>query len=75
MRYHAYDCLAVERILRARFCPRTLEQCLHQKSAEKLRDALPKIEQRSLSEYSVLMEPRQTEPSPFMEEPDDQNEE
>jgi len=71
MRYHAYDCLAVERILRARFRPRTLEQCLHQKSAKQLRGAMPKIEQRSLSEYSLLMNPRQTEPSSFIEEPDD----
>lgn len=64
MRYHAYDCLAVERILKARFRPRTLEQCLHQRSAEQLRSALPRIGQRSLSEYRVLLGSAESEPSP-----------
>lgn len=70
MRYHAYDCLAVERILKARFRPRTLEQCLHHQSAQQLRGALPRIEQRSLSEYGVLVDP-QPQPSQN-EEHDDQ---
>ena len=56
LRYDACDCLAVERILKARFRPRTLEQCLHQQSAELLRNALPQVEQRHLSDYQVLLE-------------------
>ncbi|MFH2010017.1 MAG: IS21 family transposase [bacterium] len=73
MRYHAHDCLAVERILKARFRPRSLEQCLHQQSAQRLRGALPRIEQRSLSEYRVLLDAGEPEPSPAQqEEPDEQ---
>lgn len=74
MRYHAYDCLAVERILKTRFRPRTLEQCLHQQSAQRLRAALPQIEQRSLSEYRVLLDATQAEPPPTQEEHDDPEE-
>ncbi|OGQ80808.1 MAG: hypothetical protein A2289_18280 [Deltaproteobacteria bacterium RIFOXYA12_FULL_58_15] len=74
MRYHAYDCLAVERILKARFRPRTLEQCLHQESAKRFRDALPRIEQRSLSEYGVLLDDPQPEPHPTQEKHDDPEE-
>lgn len=61
-RYHAYDCLAVERILKSRFRPRSLEQHLHRQSAGQLNDALPRIEQRNLSEYHALLEA--TEPPP-----------
>jgi len=68
MRYHAHDCLAVERILKARFRPRTLEQHLHQQSAERLRGALPRIEQRSLSEYRVLLQGSEPEPTPTPQE-------
>jgi transposase len=68
MRYHAHDCLAVERILKARFRPRSLEQCLHHQSAGQLRGALPKIEQRPLSEYGVLLDTEQSETSPRKEE-------
>jgi hypothetical protein len=71
MRYHAYDCLAVERILKARFSPRTLEQCLHQKSAKQLREALPRIEQRSLSEYGVLFSAEESSAPTSQEEHDD----
>ncbi len=67
MRYHAHDCLAVERILKARFRPRSLEECLHRQSAERLRSALPRIEQRSLSEYHVLLGAGDSEPPPFQE--------
>ena len=53
-RYHAYDCKAVERILAAKANPRTLESIRNERAAEQLRAALPKINQRSLADYSVL---------------------
>ncbi len=54
-RYHAYDCKAVERILRAKSRPRTLEAVRNEKAAAELRNALPEIQQRSLEEYDSLM--------------------
>jgi len=53
-RYHAYDCKAVERILATKASPRTLEAIRNERAAEQLRAALPKINQRSLADYSVL---------------------
>lgn len=72
MRYHAHDCMAVERILKARFRPRTLEQHLHQHNAQRLRGALPRIEQRRLSEYHVLMDDEEPETPQPQEEHDGQ---
>jgi transposase len=53
-RYHAFDHMAVERILRARFQPRTLESCRNERAAARLRQSLPPINQRSLDEYADL---------------------
>lgn len=53
-RYAAFDHMAVERILRARFQPRTLESCRNEQAAARLRQSLPPINQRSLDEYSHL---------------------
>jgi len=53
-RYHAYDCKAVERILTTKASPRTLEAIRNERASEQLRAALPKINQRSLTDYSVL---------------------
>jgi hypothetical protein len=53
-RYHAYDGKAIERILTAKSTPRTLESIRNERASEQLRAALPKINQRSLAEYSVL---------------------
>ena len=53
-RYHAYDCKAVERILATKASPRTLEAIRNERASEQLRAALPKINQRSLADYSVL---------------------
>jgi Mu transposase, C-terminal domain len=61
LRYHAYDCKALERILSARFRPRTLEAIRNERAADELRKALPQIEQRSLAEYSVLFHPNHGE--------------
>ncbi len=54
IRYHAYDTSAVERILKARFKERTLEEVKSKEAVQRLRSALPKIEQRSLGEYQAL---------------------
>jgi len=72
MRYRAYDCLAVERILKARFSQRTLTQCLAHQSAAQLTEALPKIEQRSLAEYQPLLEANQPVPPPTQQEDDNE---
>ena len=53
-RYHAYDCKAIERILTAKSTPRTLESIRNERASEQLRAALPKVNQRSLADYSVL---------------------
>ena len=53
-RYHAYDYRAVERILKARAVPRTLESYRNERAATSLRQTLPPIKQRSLQEYSAL---------------------
>jgi hypothetical protein len=56
-RYHAYDCKSVERILLVKAQPRTLESIRNERAAHELRKALPKINQRPLEEYSVLLNP------------------
>lgn len=55
-RYHAYDCHAVDRILQSRAQPRTLEAIRNEKAAQVLRAAMPPVTQRSLSDYSVLLD-------------------
>ena len=54
-RYHAHDCKSVERILAAKATPRTLESIRNERAAGELRAALPRIEQRPLEEYAVLL--------------------
>ncbi len=56
MRYHAYDCSAIERIVTARASPRTLEQVTRQRSLDHLRKLLPTVKQRALTEYHDLLE-------------------
>jgi transposase len=53
--YNAYDCKAVERILKAKAVPRTLESIRNEQAAEKLRQALPQINQRPLDHYTTLL--------------------
>lgn len=55
VRYHAFEAKAIERILRAKAHPRTLESARNERAAAELRSGLPKIEQRSLSEYNSLL--------------------
>lgn len=62
-RYHAYDHCAVERILKSRAKPRTLESYRNERAADNLRKALPQIKQRSLQEYSTLLGDKRHETS------------
>ncbi len=55
MRYQAFDALAIERILRARFVPRTLEQRVASRASETLKKTLPPITQRPLSAYQRFL--------------------
>jgi transposase len=54
LRYQAFDGKAVERILRAKATPRTLEAVRNERARQELHRALPKIIQRPLEEYSEL---------------------
>jgi hypothetical protein len=63
-RYHAYDCKAVERILLAKAQPRTLESIRNEEADRQLRAAMPRIEQRPLADYSVLLKLANKEDAP-----------
>lgn len=54
IKYHAYDCKAVERILMAKAKVRTLESIRNEKAGSLLQKALPQIKQRPLKEYEEL---------------------
>jgi transposase len=56
LKHHAFDGYAVERILRARAQVRTLESVRNDQARRDLEKTLPKIAQRSLSEYSEFLE-------------------
>jgi len=62
LRYQAFEGGAIERILRAKAVPRTLESIRNEQARQELQKALPKITQRPLCEYSEL----------FKQEPDDE---
>ena len=63
-RYQAFDGKAVERILKARAKPRTLEAIRIESAQKTLSQALPRIKQRSLDEYGHFLSD---------EDPDDEN--
>lgn len=54
LKYQAFDGKAIERILRAKAAPRTLESVRNERARQELQKALPKITQRALDEYSEL---------------------
>jgi transposase len=54
LRYQAFEGKAIERILRAKATPRTLEAVRNERARQELHRALPKIIQRPLEEYSEL---------------------
>ena len=56
LRYQAFDAHAVERILKAKAQTRTLESARNEKARRDLEQALPRIAQRSLDEYTELLE-------------------
>lgn len=64
MRYQAFDGKSIERILKAKALPRTLESIRNERARQQLENALPKIMQRPLSEYGELFEKK---------EPNDEN--
>lgn len=53
IKYYAYDAKTVERILKARFCPRQLE-FISARSVSQSLSLLPEVKQRPLEEYSAL---------------------
>lgn len=55
VRYYAYDASAVERILKVRAVPRTLESHRNEKARRELQQMLPEIKQRSLSAYPTII--------------------
>ena len=56
LRYHAFDGHAVERILHGTAQPRTLESVRNEQARQNLAEALPRIAQRPLQDYSELLE-------------------
>ena len=55
IRYQAFEARAIERILRAKAPPRTLESVRNERARQELQEALPKITQRPLDQYSELL--------------------
>ena len=55
IRYQALEARAIERILRAKATPRTLESIRNERARQELQQALPKITQRPLVQYSELL--------------------
>jgi hypothetical protein len=55
LKYRAFDAMAIERILKAKATPRTLEATRNQKAADLLQKTLPEIKQRNLDEYGLLL--------------------
>jgi hypothetical protein len=64
LRYHAFESMAIERIVKARSKPRTLESIRNEKAATQLRQALPQITQRPLSEYAALFDAKGDDDEP-----------
>ena len=54
IRYQAFEARAIERILRAKATPRTLESIRNERARQELQKALPRITQRPLDQYSEL---------------------
>lgn len=55
IRYQAFEGRSIERILRAKALPRTLESVRNERARQELQTALPKITQRPLDQYSKLL--------------------
>lgn len=61
LRYYAYDAASIERILKAKALPRTLESQRNENARKRLEKALPEIKQRSLEEYQSIITPETTD--------------
>ena len=55
LRYQAFESTSIERILKVRATPRTLESVRNEKARQDLAKTLPKITQRPLHEYETLL--------------------
>lgn len=55
MLYYAFDSKAIERILRAKATPRTLESMRNEQAGDDLSRTPPEIHQRSLDDYADLI--------------------
>jgi len=55
IRYQAFEARAIERILRAKAIPRTLESIRNERARQELQKVLPKITQRPLEQYWELL--------------------
>ena len=59
LRFQAFDGKSIERILKAKASLRTLESVRNERARKELDKALPKVTQRSLDEYSDLLDANQ----------------
>ncbi|HEX7116090.1 MAG TPA: IS21 family transposase [Steroidobacter sp.] len=75
MRYDAYDARAVERILEARFKPRSLEGQMAESTRKQIRNAMREhpVRQRPLTEYAALRAGDGTAPSTLRERADEED--
>jgi len=56
LRYQAFEGKSIERILKVKAKPRTLESIINERAFNELEKTMPKIEQRSLDEYCELLQ-------------------
>ena len=66
IRYQAFEANAVERILRAKAVPRTLESIRNERAGRELEKTLPKIAQRPLAEYGALLNKETEHEEPYI---------
>jgi transposase len=60
LNYYAFDAASIERILKARATPRTLESQRNESARAQLEKTIPEITQRSLDDYSVMLHSEQS---------------
>jgi len=70
LRYQAFEGKAIERILRAKAVPRTLESIRNEHARQELQKALPRITQRPLHEYSELLRQEKEDADNVERDPD-----
>ncbi len=70
LRYQAFEGKAIERILRAKAVPRTLESVRNERAGRLLERTLPRITQWPLAEYSTLLTQEEEDEKPGSERKD-----